>query len=218
MNHTGWLTADCPLTVGSEDGTCDPGDGSGRGPGRECCVVTQATWESAHWLTRSAHEPFAYLTTTGRRTGRPHRIEIWFAVEDSRLYLMAGGRDRADWVRNLQANARVTVEIGSETHAGCARILHPDAPEAQRARDLLVGKYQAGNDLDEWGRMSLPVVVAFPEDAAGSPEHHKVSSSPGRRLPDRTGCGMELLLQHRINPIAMWGGVPARCQGTPPVR
>jgi len=42
---------------------------------------------------------YVYLTTTGRRTGRPHTIEIWYAVQDGRIYLMAGGRDRADWVR-----------------------------------------------------------------------------------------------------------------------
>jgi deazaflavin-dependent oxidoreductase (nitroreductase family) len=128
--------------------------------------LTSTTGDYAHWLAHSAHEPFAYLTTTGRRTGRPHRIEIWFAVEDGCLYLMAGGRDRADWVRNLQANARVSIELGGETHAGTARVLQPDAPEDQRARDLLVSKYQEGDNLDEWGRLSLPVVVAFPEDNA----------------------------------------------------
>jgi hypothetical protein len=30
-----------------------------------------------------ADEEFCYLTTTGRVTGRPHEIEIWFALEDS---------------------------------------------------------------------------------------------------------------------------------------
>ena len=27
-----------------------------------------------------------YLTTTGRITGRPHEIEIWFAVREATLY------------------------------------------------------------------------------------------------------------------------------------
>lgn len=118
------------------------------------------------WPERAAHEPFAYLTTSGRRTGQPHRIEIWFAVEDDRVFLMAGGRDRSDWVRNLQATPQVTVELGGETHAGVARIVEPGALEDKRARALLVGKYRAGNDLDEWGRTSLPVVVEFPQDHA----------------------------------------------------
>ena len=119
-----------------------------------------------HWPARWASEPFLYLTTVGRRTGRPHRIEIWFAAHDGRLYLLSGGRERADWVRNLQANPQVTVELGDETHAGVARVLDAAAPDDQRARELLVAKYAATEgDLDEWGRTSLPVVIEFPADA-----------------------------------------------------
>jgi deazaflavin-dependent oxidoreductase (nitroreductase family) len=105
-----------------------------------------------------------YLTTVGRRTGRPHRIEIWFAVHSGRLYLLSGGRDRSDWVRNLQAYPQVTVELGHETHAGVARALEPGTAEDQLARDLLVAKYSGPEDnLEEWGRTSLPVVIAFPD-------------------------------------------------------
>ena len=85
--------------------------------------MTDSACDVQRWLARWADEPFAYLTTTGRRTGRPHRIEIWFAAQDGRIYMAAGGRERADWVRNLQAHARVAVELGDGTYAGVARIL-----------------------------------------------------------------------------------------------
>jgi deazaflavin-dependent oxidoreductase (nitroreductase family) len=130
--------------------------------------VTGTPEDRAHWLTQADREPFAYLTTIGRQTGRPHRIEIWFAVADGHMYLLAGGRERSDWVRNLQANAHVTVELGGKTHAGVARILQGGTPEDQHARALLVGKYQAGGNLDEWGRTSLPIVVEFGEREAAS--------------------------------------------------
>ncbi len=117
------------------------------------------------WLARWAGEPFLYLSTIGRRTGRPHRIEIWFAARGGRLYLLAGGRERADWVRNLQANPRVTIELGDETHVGVAHVLEAGAAEDQLARELLLAKYaRAEDDLDDWGRTSLPVVVEFPAD------------------------------------------------------
>lgn len=116
----------------------------------------------AHW----ANNPYLYLTTVGRRTGRPHRIEIWFAARDGRLYLLAGGRGRADWVRNLEANPRVTVELGGETHSGVARVLEAGTAEDRLARALLVAKYRGTeDDLDAWGRTSLPVVVEFPPNA-----------------------------------------------------
>ena len=103
--------------------------------------MAEETLGEQQWLARWAREPYAYLTTTGRRTGRSHRIEIWFAAQDGRVYLLSGGRERSDWVRNLQANAHVTVELGDETHAGVARVLQPGTVEDQRARELLVGKY-----------------------------------------------------------------------------
>lgn len=119
------------------------------------------------WPARWASEPFLYLTTRGRRSGRPHRIEIWFAAHEGRLYLLAGGRERADWVRNLQANPRVTVELGTETHAGVAHVLAPGTPEDRRARELLLAKYaDAEDDLDTWGQTALPVVIEFPREAA----------------------------------------------------
>ena len=60
-----------------------------------------------------ADESFCHLTTTGRHTGRLHTIEIWFAVERGVVYLMAGGRDRSDWVRNLVAHPAVGLRIAT---------------------------------------------------------------------------------------------------------
>ncbi|MCC7021491.1 MAG: nitroreductase family deazaflavin-dependent oxidoreductase [Thermomicrobiales bacterium] len=130
--------------------------------------MTEATRRVQSWLARWAKAPYAYLTTIGRRTGRPHRIEIWFGVDDGRMYLLSGGRERSDWVRNLQANPRVTVELGDETHAGVARILQAGTAEGQRARGLLVDKYREGDNLDAWGCASLPVAIEFAADRSPS--------------------------------------------------
>ena len=85
------------------------------------------------------------------------------------MYLLSGGRERSDWVRNLQANPHVTVELGDEKRAGVARLLQPGTVEDRRARELLVGKYREGDNLDEWGRTALPVVIEFAADEEG---HH----------------------------------------------
>jgi deazaflavin-dependent oxidoreductase (nitroreductase family) len=117
----------------------------------------------ADWLARFAREPFLQLTTTGRRSGLPHRIEIWFAAHHGKLYLLSGGRDRSDWVRNLQANGRVSVELAGEDHVGAARVLEPGTAQDLLARELLVAKYEPveHDSLEEWGRNSLPVVIEF---------------------------------------------------------
>lgn len=124
--------------------------------------MTDAMQGTGQWLERWADEPYAYLTTFGRRTGQPHRIEIWFSVENGRMYLLSGGRDRSDWVRNLRAAPHVTVELGDETRPGTARILHDRSVEDRRARDLLVAKYATPrNPLDDWKQRSLAVVIEF---------------------------------------------------------
>jgi len=54
---------------------------------------------------------FLYLTTTGRRTGLAREIEIWFTERGRRFYLIAEHGEGANWVRNVQANPRVTVRV-----------------------------------------------------------------------------------------------------------
>jgi hypothetical protein len=48
----------------------------------------------------------------GRVTGKPHTVEIWFAIEGATLYVLAGGRHRADFVRNAKKTPSVGVRIG----------------------------------------------------------------------------------------------------------
>lgn len=101
---------------------------------------------------------FCYLTTTGRVSGRPHEIEIWFGRDGDTLYLLAGGRDRSDWVRNLMADPDVTVRLDS-VHRGRARVLEEGTDEDALARRLLLEKYEKHNELQQWGRASLAVAV-----------------------------------------------------------
>jgi deazaflavin-dependent oxidoreductase (nitroreductase family) len=110
-------------------------------------------------LRALANEEFCYLTTTGRVTGRPHTIEIWFAMEDRTLYTLSGGRDRSDWVKNLQRTPEVTVRIADEHFDGRARVVE-DGEEDELARRLLIEKYERRpGSLSNWRRTALPVAV-----------------------------------------------------------
>ena len=105
-------------------------------------------------------EDYCYLTTRGRVTGRPHEIEIWFALDGDTLYMLSGGRARSDWVRNARVTPAVRVRIAGRVFAGTARLLRRGAEDA-RARRMVAGKYRKrGNrDLDEWERNSLVVAI-----------------------------------------------------------
>jgi deazaflavin-dependent oxidoreductase (nitroreductase family) len=107
---------------------------------------------------------FCYLTTTGRITGKPHRIEIWFAMADETVFLMAGDRDRSDWVRNLMISAEVVVEIGDRKRTTRARVIDDGTDEDVTARRLMLEKYghRDGGDLSTWGRTALVIAIDWP--------------------------------------------------------
>ena len=106
---------------------------------------------------------YCYLTTTGRHSGEPHRIEIWFALADGVVYLLSGGGERSDWVRNLTISPAVVLEIGGEKRTTKARVV-TDPDEDALARRIVGEKYRPRyrGDLDDWGTKSLPIAIDWP--------------------------------------------------------
>jgi deazaflavin-dependent oxidoreductase (nitroreductase family) len=131
----------------------------------------------------AADEDYCYLTTTGRVSGEPREIEIWFGLAPPRpapreqgggvtLYMLAGGAGRSNWVRNLQQEPAVTVRIAGVTRPGRARVVE-DPGEDRRARALLFDKYapRYGGDLENWRRTALPVAVDLDAAQPGGGEY-----------------------------------------------
>jgi deazaflavin-dependent oxidoreductase (nitroreductase family) len=110
-----------------------------------------------------AADDYCYLTTIGRRSGKPHEIEMWFARDGDTLYLLAGGGRSSDWVSNLESDHRVKVRVDDERRDAVGRILDRpnDVDEAEHARELVFDKYQPryDGDLIEWRQRSLPVAL-----------------------------------------------------------
>ena len=105
-----------------------------------------------------ASEDYCYITTVGRVTGKPHTVEIWFGAAGDTIYVLAGSRHDADFVKNAKKQPAVEVRIASTTFIGTART-DVDAKEDAVARKLLLEKYvkASTSDLMEWGRDALPV-------------------------------------------------------------
>jgi deazaflavin-dependent oxidoreductase (nitroreductase family) len=103
------------------------------------------------------------LETTGRRTGSPRVVELWFAADPTRdrVYFLSGGRDAAQWVRNARQAPAVRVRLGDRWFRGSAREVEGTEDETA-ARRLLAAKYQGwrdGRPLSGWATTSLPVAV-----------------------------------------------------------
>jgi len=74
---------------------------------------------------------FLYLTTTGRHSGQPREIEIWFAGHNGRYYMIAEHRERANWVRNILNDPRVLFRVRDDVWAGTGRVV-----DAEREAEL----------------------------------------------------------------------------------
>lgn len=73
---------------------------------------------------------YAYLTTTGRNSREPRTIEIWFGEVDGQLYLLSGGGDRSDWMKNLKRDPAVKYHGWTE-----------------------------GEELSRWAQTALPIAI-----------------------------------------------------------
>jgi nitroimidazol reductase NimA-like FMN-containing flavoprotein (pyridoxamine 5'-phosphate oxidase superfamily) len=71
-------------------------------------------------LSSLASEDYCYLTTTGRVTGHPHEIEIWFGMDGDTIYLLSGGGEKSDWVKMARPAAGEGEDCKEEVHGAGA--------------------------------------------------------------------------------------------------
>ena len=89
------------------------------------------------------------LTTTGRITGAPRQIELWFALDDCRLYVLAEHSHNTQWVKNIIREKLVRVRLGRLEFEAEARLLDSDRDRdiRNRAQQLFLEKYGWGDGL-----------------------------------------------------------------------
>jgi deazaflavin-dependent oxidoreductase (nitroreductase family) len=82
-----------------------------------------------------ASDRFLYLTTTGRTSGQPRTIEIWFVEHAARYYVVAERREAAQWVQNIERDPAVHFRVGARGEAGPAT---PATARIVRTAELVV--------------------------------------------------------------------------------
>jgi len=63
------------------------------------------------------------LTTRGRKTGSLHTVAVQYEKMDGKYYIGAAGGLKSDWLRNLQADPIVELEVGSKKFSARAETL-----------------------------------------------------------------------------------------------
>ena len=109
------------------------------------------------------------MTTTGRRTREPRRIEIAYHSIDGRIYIT--GMPNADrtrsWLLNLASDPHLTIHLKGQISAdlpGTARIVTDEA-ERRKVFEYVVTVWK-GQDVETMTRYSPLIEVTFEDLAA----------------------------------------------------
>lgn len=92
------------------------------------------------------------ITTTGRRSGAPSRIETWFYRADGRLFL-TGSPGKRDWYANLLATPEFLFHLKRSVEADLsARAAPITDPTIRRAifTEILEDIGRPSSDIDAW--------------------------------------------------------------------
>lgn len=107
------------------------------------------------------------ITTTGRKTGEPRRLEIVYHVIDGRLYVSGIPRpNRRGWLANLDANPALELHFRKPVpadFAATARVI--DSEPERRALLLHIARNWGREDVELMVRQS-PLIEVSIEPAA----------------------------------------------------
>ncbi|MDH3295993.1 MAG: nitroreductase/quinone reductase family protein [Acidimicrobiia bacterium] len=102
------------------------------------------------------------ITTTGRRSGQPQRIEIWFLNIDGRIFI-TGTPGPRDWLANLAADNRLIFHLKESTEADLDATAELVTDETSRRRIFEHHKahwYRTQTSLDDLVK-NAPMVEIF---------------------------------------------------------
>lgn len=100
------------------------------------------------------------ITTTGRKSGNPHNIEIAFHYIDGLVYI-SGLPGKRDWYANVVANPTFTFHLKQSMKANLPAKATPILDEAARRAILsqIVVKWNRENEIDEFVKCSPLIEV-----------------------------------------------------------
>jgi len=83
------------------------------------------------------------LTTKGWKTGRQHRIEIWFVSYVGKYYVISERKEKAHWVQNIMHNPTVMFTVNSKSFEDTARTVDEVTEQklAAEIANLMNAKY-----------------------------------------------------------------------------
>jgi deazaflavin-dependent oxidoreductase (nitroreductase family) len=104
--------------------------------------------------------PLLLLTTTGAKSGQRRTTPLMYIPDGDRFVVFAsniGAPTTPDWCRNLMAHPNVTIEVGTETFDGTARVT--EGSERERLWSTAIQSYPFFTDHQAKTTREIPVIV-----------------------------------------------------------
>jgi F420H(2)-dependent quinone reductase len=100
-------------------------------------------------VSTKSEPQFVYLNISGWKTGRQHKVEIWFVEYDGRYYIISECENNAHWVQNILHNSKVSYSVNNTTFKGVARIVNREKESglAAEVSKLMNTKYGWSNGV-----------------------------------------------------------------------
>lgn len=107
------------------------------------------------------------ITTTGRRSGRPRRIELVFHNIEG-MIVISGSPGRRDWYANLVADPHLTFHLKGPIQADLPAIARPitEPVERRRVMEAVARNWGVEDRFEVFLRRSPLVEVRFEDRAA----------------------------------------------------
>lgn len=110
------------------------------------------------------NEKYIYLTTRGRKTEKPHTVELWFASAEGKIYLSHEGA-HTDWMKNIIKDGHVEFRIGDIHFKGRARIVRGGEAFEAGKHALYLKYYGMASEevIDDWFSESTVIEISMIE-------------------------------------------------------
>jgi deazaflavin-dependent oxidoreductase (nitroreductase family) len=102
------------------------------------------------------------ITTTGRRSGKPRRVEMWFHNVDGRIFI-TGMPGKRDWYANVLANPVMTFHLKQSVAADLSATAHPVVVPGEKRRilEVILDRISDPSYIDKWMARSPLIEVVF---------------------------------------------------------
>src|SRR6267142_6087549 len=98
------------------------------------------------------------ITVTGRKSGRPISIPVWFVLENGKLYLLPVSGSDTQWYKNVLKNPSIRIEAGgAEAELKVAPVT--DAKQVSSVVDKFRAKYGASDVKKYYSKLDVAVLA-----------------------------------------------------------